>query len=209
MATPKSTRQTSIEKECETCGTTFLAKQSWIAEGNGRFCSRRCFGIWKSNNPKPLSERFQKFVGPITPTGCMPWTGGTDKRGYGKIGSTDGKTLIAPRVAWELANGPIKDGLFVCHKCDNPICVNVDHLFLGTQKENMADALSKDRMAYGERKKKSAKLTDNKVMEIRRLHRNNEYNQYELAKIFGVSVPTINLIVNEKTWKHLINNRRS
>ena len=76
---------------------------------------------------------------------CIEWTGSRNPKGYGqkKVG---GKTIFAHRWAWEQANGPIPDGLHVLHTCDNPPCVNVDHLFLGTNADNVKDRDAKGRM---------------------------------------------------------------
>jgi len=70
--------------------------------------------------------------------GCWIWTGGKDGKGYGRVWK-DGKRQGAHRVAYELTHGPIKDGKYACHHCDNKICVNPDHIFIGTQKDNMQD----------------------------------------------------------------------
>ena len=78
------------------------------------------------------------------PNGCMEWTGATDPKGYGH-GTVNGGHFAAHRRAWELANGPIPNGLHVCHHCDNPPCCNPEHLFLGTMKDNMMDMVSKGR----------------------------------------------------------------
>lgn len=78
------------------------------------------------------------------PNGCLEWTGSTNEAGYGRI-SIDGKTLRVHRLAWELANGPIPEGIVVCHTCDRPPCCDVTHLFLGTQIENIADMDIKER----------------------------------------------------------------
>lgn len=79
----------------------------------------------------------------------MEWTGATLK-GYGQIG--DGRCLrYTHRVAWELVNGPIPDGMHVCHHCDNPPCCNVDHLFLGTDADNNADMIAKGRAWWQKR----------------------------------------------------------
>lgn len=82
-----------------------------------------------------------------TEDGCWEWTGVCDSNGRGKM-SIHNKERSTHRLSWELHNGPIPDGLLVCHKCDNPPCLRPDHLFLGTQKDNMQDAIKKGRMAW-------------------------------------------------------------
>lgn len=81
------------------------------------------------------------------PSGCIEWTGQTGNFGYGQT-SYKGKTFNVHRLAWILKYGEIENGLFVCHKCDNPRCINLEHLFLGTAKDNIHDAISKGRMVW-------------------------------------------------------------
>lgn len=76
--------------------------------------------------------------------GCLEWTGGKISTGYGCI-RLNGHSALAHRVAWVLANGQIPPGLFVCHHCDNPPCINVEHLFVGTNADNIADMVQKCR----------------------------------------------------------------
>lgn len=80
------------------------------------------------------------------PNGCVEYTGARS-HGYGRV-KRSGKMLLAHRYAWELVNGPIPDGMFICHKCDNPPCCNMDHLFIGSHSDNMKDAHKKGRLTY-------------------------------------------------------------
>jgi len=85
--------------------------------------------------------------------GCLEWQGARLASGYGLIGRgrRDEGMAYVHRLAWELAHGPIPDGMFVCHHCDNPPCCNVEHLFLGTHADNMADMVTKGRACGGGR----------------------------------------------------------
>lgn len=135
------------------------------------------------------------------PSGCWEWAGRGLPKGCGRF-QIDKKEWLAHRFSYFLAHGPIPEGLCVCHKCDNPKCVNPDHLFLGTNADNIADMRKKDRHTRGE-KVAWARLCDGDVKEIR-----SKYNPYivtagQLAKEYGVNEKTIRRIVQGKTWKHL------
>lgn len=78
-------------------------------------------------------------------SGCLVWSGSLDGAGYGKF-AVGKKLLVASRLAWTIKHGPIPAGIEVCHRCDNPACVDTEHLFLGTHKENMRDAFAKGRL---------------------------------------------------------------
>lgn len=91
-----------------------------------------------------VRQRFQDKLRE-TATGCQEWTACRNYRGYGLF-NLNGKTVIASRLAWKIHHGPIPDGLWVLHRCDNPPCCNPDHLFLGTPADNAQDASRKGRL---------------------------------------------------------------
>jgi HNH endonuclease len=157
---------------------------------------------------RSLTERFWEKVRRGGLDDCWEWTRGRFTRGYGSIGvgGRAGGSEGAHRVSWELAHGPIPEGLYVLHKCDNPPCVNPAHLFLGTQLDNMRDAARKGRTARGGRARGerigASKLTEAKVTEIRRRYRAGEETQAELGRVFGVHQASISDIVRGETWRH-------
>lgn len=125
--------------------------------------------------------------------GCWLWIGATRRDGYGHF-KLNGKAVAAHRVAYELGNGPIPDGLYVCHRCDVRNCCRPSHLFLGTCADNLRDMVAK-----GRSKKHPTRLTAAQVVEIRA----SSARRYDLAQQFGVSLLTISQIRNGHTWKHL------
>jgi hypothetical protein len=112
------------------------------------------------------------------------------------------KSLMASRVIYEAYYGEIPEGMFVCHHCDNPLCVNPKHLFLGTPKDNSYDMTCKGRQAKGN-ELPQAKLTENQVREINLLLYEGNLSTSKIAKLFGVAVNTIQDIKNGQTWKHI------
>jgi len=100
----------------------------------------------KGPRPRPVAERFWEKVDIRDPDECWPWTKSCNPWGYGKFARVHGDIVPAHRMAWELTHGPIPDGLFVLHHCDNPPCCNpYKCLFLGTHQDNMRDMASKGR----------------------------------------------------------------
>jgi hypothetical protein len=149
---------------------------------------------------RPLAERFWEKINKLDE--CWEWTGSLTKSGYGKIslGGRASKFEDTHRVAWRLTHGEIAVGLCVCHKCDNKKCVNPDHLFLGTQKENIADMVRKGRANKRKGTKvHTCKLNEELVREIRA----SDLSNTELANKYGVRQPTICNIRNYKYWKHV------
>ncbi len=140
--------------------------------------------------PETLAERLWSKVHKTE--GCWNWTG-AQEHGRGRIASGTGRVLRPSRVSWELQNGPIQNGLFVLHKCDNPRCVRPDHLFLGTQKDNMHDMVSKGR--------KHTALTAEQVLRIRAAWPAQSKNQ--IAKQFGVTKSCVSHVVKGRAWRHV------
>lgn len=153
----------------------------------------------------PLEVRFWAKVDKLGEDECWPWKASLTAAGYGQIQHPRlGRPVVANRVSWELANGRvIPDGLMVCHRCDNPPCVNPKHLFLGTMLDNQRDSIAKGRHTAPPRflgtKHHSAKLTDDQVAAIRTDRR----PQRVIAKDYGLSQATVWAVRNWKTWTHL------
>lgn len=135
--------------------------------------------------------------------GCWNWIGIKDRRGYGRV-KIKRKAVLAHRIAWKETFGPIPDGLCVCHKCDNPSCINPSHLFLGTKKDNSTDMVNKQRCnpPYGSRCWRS-KLTESQVIEIRRKYNHTLAHQSVLASEYGVRPKAIAKILYRQRWKHI------
>lgn len=136
-------------------------------------------------------------------TGCIDWSGARIN-GYGVI-VIDGKNRLIHRAIWELNNGKIAAGMQICHHCDNPSCWNIDHLFIGTSKDNVADMMSKGRNAKGE-KNGNARLTENQVIAIRKLLENFQdlYAMFDLlASAIGITKGYLVRIVNGDYWKDI------
>lgn len=149
----------------------------------------------------PIKQRFWLKVEKTDD--CWNWTGCRNKHGYGMIGEggSNGRGILSHRLSWELHNGEIPQGIEVCHKCDNPTCVNPNHLWLGTHAENMRDRSIKGR-AYGAKGECNgkAKLNRKLVREIRDLYKTGEFSHTGLAETFNVSKASIYYIVNNKSW---------
>lgn len=149
----------------------------------------------------PVLERFNKMVMPEPNTGCHLWIGALFTNGYGvfRISKMNKK---AHRMSYELNVGSIPNGLIVCHKCDVPSCVNPDHLFLGTHKDNVQDMINKGRKSSVKGESHgSCRLNESEVLNIRKL---SDIWIYEnIANLFGISKQHVSDIVNRKKWRHI------
>ena len=154
----------------------------------------------------PLVDRFWSRVDKSGD--CWIWTAARTFGGYGVIRDVgkDGKIIRAHRLSWELHNGPIPAGIEVCHRCDNPPCVNPAHLFLGTHQDNVTDTVTKGRASGGGARGEShgrAKLTDAQVLAIRAAHAAGAASQRQLAREYGVDRRAIHFIVTRQHWTHI------
>jgi len=168
-------------------------------------------------NLRPLPDRFWAKVAKTE--GCWLWTAAHSRRRnatYGHFG-VGRRVRMAHRVSWMLSNGPIPGGAQILHRCDTPLCVRPDHLFLGTQADNVRDMWAKGRgravsgaahparrpgARVGERNGR-ARLTPDEVRRIREMRADGmEYR--EIAAHFGVATPTVQHVVSRKNWAHIV-----
>jgi len=140
-----------------------------------------------------IEQKFNDKWMPEPFSGCWLWTAGVFKDGYGKM-EIKYQYKRAHRISWMIFRGEIPDGMCVCHSCDTPLCVNPDHLFLGTRRENNQDAARKGRMRCW-----MAKLTASQVLEIR----SSSESGADAARRYGVSKSTISDTRNGKRWRHV------
>ena len=137
---------------------------------------------------------------------CWPWKLSLGGPGYGQV--ADGRTMRGThRVAYEFANGPIPEGLCVCHTCDNRTCCNPAHLWLGTRTDNNRDMFSKGRgrpVPQRGAQHKLAKLTEAAAQEIYARYQVGDVTQRDLAAEYGVSQVTVWKVCNRKGWAHAV-----
>lgn len=147
-------------------------------------------------------ERFWKKVHKTD--GCWLWTASRFTNGYGQFTVSSPKKSPAHRYSWVLENGPIPEGLYVLHRCDNPICVKPAHLFLGTQQDNMDDMVKKGRqstLSSPGAMNPHSKLSWEQVQSIRREYIPKIITMKMLGRKYGVALGTINCILHERNWK--------
>jgi hypothetical protein len=145
-----------------------------------------------------LATRFLAMTIPATDgSGCLLWTGAKNRKGYGRI-IVDGKVRRAHRVAWMLAYGQPSTGMHILHRCDNPSCVNAEHLYVGTNQDNVNDMMSRGRHVppRGESNGR-AKLTKSDVLHIR----SSSLSSAALGKLLDVTPQAVNLVRKGINWR--------
>lgn len=208
------------KSKCQKCSIEFTWYSN-VNRLNAKYCSIKCRGhtgfkagfqkyrislLSEEEKLHKLKESYEKNI--IKKPGCWDWSGSKRKFGYGALSTNKYGCSDAHRASWIIHKGKIPKGLQVCHHCDNPICSNPSHLFLGTIRENCLDKIKKGRanftippISYGERNKQS-KLKEEDVKEIKKMLLNCIPSTY-ISELYNVSVSTISRIHLKKTWQHI------
>lgn len=186
---------------CTVCGKPMRLSPS--QEGR-QFCSKKCYGQDRLRTADTFWDKVDQSGGPDA---CWSWTGPKAGGQHGKYGHLvyHRAHVYAHRLAWELTNSPVTGDLFVLHSCDNPICCNPTHLFLGDHQANMDDMVSKGRSSAGKPRPDAkilrgedhpgAKLTNEQAEELRTRYASEEISQYALAQEYGVHPMTVYRII--------------
>jgi hypothetical protein len=216
-------RELPVTCTCLVCHRTFVVAPNRVHKGEGKYCSRQCYFQHRATLPY-VTSRFWSQV--CKTDGCWLWQGDISTRGYGRFSMGMGK-ILAHRFAYELTYGLILPGLFCCHHCDVRLCVRPDHLFLGTQKDNLVDMSRKgrsgahthpERLARGDRsgtrlhpekvrrgeQSPTAKLTEVNVRAIRILRSMERWSYPRLATHFGVSITLVRKVIIREVWRHVV-----
>ena len=163
------------------------------------------------NTPQPTPRDAARFWSKVqcgAPDECWTWIGPHDRQGYGKlsIGGRKGRNWPAHRLAWTMARGAIPAAMCVCHRCDNPPCVNPAHLFLGTKADNTRDCVRKGRNKYpvmrGEQNP-HARFTEREVQLVRLLCGRIGLSHGEVAGRYGVTRQAVSRIVAGEVWRRV------
>lgn len=170
------------------------------------YCDKHYYRYRKYGDPLKVKERYQKkdyschelFEASYRlneDSGCWEWIGGKNYWGYGRL-NYNSKHLSAHRYAFEYFKGAIGDGMYVCHHCDNPSCVNPEHLFLGDSQTNIDDMVNKGRHVG------CRKLNESHVREIKNLLK-TDLTQFQIAQMYKVSRSAISNIAYSQTWRNI------
>jgi hypothetical protein len=160
----------------------------------------------RKKSPAPLEVRFWRNVDKKSDHECWNWKLKVGSKGYANLGSggKNGKMLLAHRYSYELHKGEIPKDLYVMHMCDNPRCVNPNHLMIGTPKDNTQDALKKNRLKTGFVDGENHLLAKLNNETVKIIKSNTELKSVELSKMFNISPQTICDIRKGRRWKEVI-----
>lgn len=183
-------------KACSFCGLNFHIR-AWEKPNEfmkQTFCSRDCSSKSRALGRDAILKRYV-----LSPSGCWEWSLYRDKKGYGRMSEHMGEVLTH-RISYLHHVGPIPNGLHVLHRCDNPCCINPNHLFLGTNLDNSNDKIAKGRArgAVGAKNCK-AKLSEEDIVKIR----NDPRSGSVIGREYGMSQPMISAIKRRVFWKHV------
>lgn len=186
------------ERICAVCQKRFIPKDQRSRKPNwGLCCSRHCGVVygWRQRQFLVKQRFFSRIV--VAESGCWEWTGPKFKRGYGQVGNANIGHRLAHRHMWTLIFGEIPEDKFVLHRCDNRACVRPEHLFLGTQTDNVQDCLSKNRFRQRGETHAKAQLSDADVVAIRTMHKHGIKRRI-IRRVFDVSQSTLsNILLNK------------
>lgn len=219
---------TDFYNSCAYCKKCDLEYRDAWRKKNKEKCVERHKILWKRKKSRPCKKCGEGFVGKglvreycctkckllgeVTKrkNGCWEWKGNLHNNGYGYTTMYEtNKREHVHRISYRVFKGEIPEGLCVCHQCDNRKCINPEHLWLGTHKDNNQDCIKKGRQAVGDKKNPRrgeknphAKLTDEKVKEIRKLIKSGKRCTV-IAREYGVCSSVIYGVRDRKGWKHI------
>lgn len=197
--------------ECIHCGDVLIRREGEARTvfSRRRFCCVRCarrsIGANELRDQSTPLEAVDRIGWSVVDSGCWEWNGARNHHGYGIYGTRIGDRKTGERLAHRLAymawNGDIEEGQHVRHRCDNPPCINPDHLELGTHADNMNDAKQRGRTARGESHGR-AKLTERDVLAVREASASGE-SYRSIGARYGVNKYTVGKIVRQQKWSHV------
>jgi hypothetical protein len=195
-------KQEKLNMVCVVCNTPFQ-RDAWSQKYRKTdTCSKKCTGVY---NTLPISERLIKHIKINPKTNCWEWTGTSCHGRYGMVRAW-GKKRLAHRVSYQIFRGEIPDDLEVLHGCDNGICINPDHLHLGTHSQNMKEAVERGRINPSLRSGENhpmARLTETIVRQIRERARNGERAK-PIADAMELNLNTVCDVITGRTWKQVV-----
>jgi hypothetical protein len=198
------------------CGTVIEKRVASLFRGDTLSCG--C--LKESEFTDPVTAYWTCVNTTPDANGCWLWRRTITAGGYGVVALSGGRQIFAHRISYEIHHGPITKGMDICHRCDVRQCSNPAHLFMGTRQQNVDDAKSKGRLSAqtatlkrlwatkwcvtkrGENNT-SCKLTEDKVLEMRRLYKKGVFGFKKLSEMFGISHGVAQRVIARKTWTHI------